>query len=462
MKKIIILSVLVACITVVSSMNLIQRRLHSIKDELLATQEEIDYDALFKHNQEDEVVIELQTEETTNVKKEVLDSSKYEAVFEDCNGELITVGAAMGESNLCLYPKSFGNIIGYNNKYDISGLREFLFEEKLLYGEKRYFAQLTIDAKLQNYCYDLLGKEAGSITIMKDTGELLAYASKSKAELDISSDETVFAYLMNLDKNQESEVLKGFENQYTNQFGRVFTYFSYIVNRAAPWRFTGNEIYHDIGLYRTEDGDIYNVGYEKYGDITEKDALLDTNIQTYFAILAQDAYFDFLVNHYGLNKTLSFELGEIENDINLSNCSDYEIATVGNGQSDRFTMSPLFMQVMFNSFMNDKNEVYKPFLINKVYSKDSNIELYVGHKEKVADGCAEVSGFVQEALLLIGKDIFKENLYAVTSIDERQSTLLVGIPETDFSICISLEDANKTTDDLIVMAKAIMNFIEQN
>lgn len=237
------------------------------------------------------------TEETyASLKRGIMydEVSSYgiEGDYVDRNGTLIFGNASAGTGGTAESPlnESYAYLLGYysaSEDYEYAyGLRGNLVDYTWLHlnsENKGATVTLTTDNDLQNYAYELLGDEEGSITVIdNDTGAILCLASHSTITYDVNDPDAFLS-----DTTEDAQYRRG-----TYEADPPGSTFKVVTAAAALEQAEENGYsddffsYYDTGTY-TAPGDtwaITNYGNAAYGQI-DLDTAMANSVNCYFANL---------------------------------------------------------------------------------------------------------------------------------------------------------------------------------
>lgn len=215
-----------------------------------------------------------------------------EGDYLDRNGNLIFGNAAAGTGGSAEAPmnESYAYLLGYyrtdeNTEYTY-GLRGSLMKYTWLHlnkDDKGATVTLTTDNDLQNYAYELLNGQEGSITVIdNDTGAILALASHSTIDYDVNDPDSFLS-----DTTADAQYRRGtFEADPPGSTFKVVTASAAV--EKAQQEGLGDDYfsYYDSGTY-TAPGDtwtIKNYADKAYGQI-DLDTAMANSVNCYFANL---------------------------------------------------------------------------------------------------------------------------------------------------------------------------------
>lgn len=299
-----------------------------------------------------------------------------EGMILDRNNDPITIASTPDTPAECTYPKAYGALVGYHSKkYGTSGLRK-LYEERILSGGTDGIGaelHLTTDNALQQFCYEQLGANVGSITVLdNENGEILAMVSRS-------------------DETEEFDV-----NDIDISFKRYKEKNEFFYNRAAlaqdppgsTWKIVtaatlldcgrGDYLYEDTGEYEG----IHNAGKAVYGTLNLQDALVKS-CNTYFAsagnLLGKEKLKE-KAEEFLVGETIELDFTSLHSGFDLEHYQREMVAQTAFGQGNT-VISPLQVGMILQAVVND-GIMLRPYLIQ--YIKDDGKVIQKGHREELS------------------------------------------------------------------------------
>jgi len=299
-----------------------------------------------------------------------------EGMILDRNSDPITAADMPDTPAECTYPEAYGALVGYRSKkYGTSGLRK-RYEEELLSGGADGIGaaiRLTTDNGLQQFCYEQLGANVGSITVLDNkNGEILAMVSRS--------DET-----------------EGFDvNEIDASFEKYKEKNEFFYNRAvlaqdppgSTWKMVtaaalldcgrGDYIYEDTGEYE----EIHNAGKAVYGTLNLQDALVKS-CNTYFAsagnLLGSESLKE-KAEKFLVGETIELDFTTLHSGFDLGNCQKKLVAQTAFGQGNT-VISPLQIGMILQAVVND-GVMLRPYLIQSI--EDDGRVIRKGRREELS------------------------------------------------------------------------------
>lgn len=383
-----------------------------------------------------------------------------EGSFLDRNNELITVGRGPGEAAECKYPEIYSSLIGYNsNIYGLSGLR-YWYADKLLKGGNDYIGasiKLTIDSQLQEHCYQLLGNNIGSITILdNDTGAVLAMANRSDAsiEYDVNS----------IDKNFETyaQINEFFYNRALLSQDPPGSTFKIVTSAALVDANEEGLEYYDEGVYK----EIKNAKDAVYGQIDLQTAFTNS-VNTYFAhagdVVGKDKLEE-IAESFLLGQETALDFGVLNSYIGLEECSDYELVSTAFGQGN-LMVSPLNVALLIQPVAAGGN-IYKPYMVDQII--DDGITKTVSSKEVISTIperiLSKLKELTHEAALSYGFDeetfgiVYAKTGTAEVSGADYNHIYLIFATE-NYTGVISYDRSYQSSHALIERAQSILRYL---
>jgi hypothetical protein len=140
--------------------------------------------------------------------------------------------------------------------------------------------------------------------------------------------------------------------------------------------------------------------------------------------------------------------------LDVNNVTDDDFKKIAIGESKRLLMSPLYMNMVFSSFIN-QGCVYVPYITKKLYVNDFIIYHQVSSSE-LARG-EKVSSFLNSHLKKKGDEMFgNDDIHALMCSNEEHTTLLFGVPN-GYTVSISLQTPFKEKE-LLKIANTILKY----
>lgn len=385
----------------------------------------------------------------------------------DRNGNLIMGNASPGSRATAAYPEnySYAYLLGYysvsGNKENTYGLRGNLKDYSLFHLDKNNkgaTTYLTTDNELQDFCWNLLDQQEGSITVIDNkTGAIRALASQSTIQYDVNDMNSLL-----LSTEEGSQYRRGtFE---TDPPGSTFK----IVTAAAALTKQEKENlddswfdFNDTGSYYAGDSDfeITNYNHIAYGQIGLETAM-NKSVNCYFANLGLRVGAEQL-----LETAKKFKLGQsikipflctIRSSIDIDENDPDTIAQTSFGQG-KTQITPLQITMISQAIANN-GKMMQPYIVDSIQS--GKIPLYHHFTYPISNTMSEEVNQKLKAILhstAVGYGI-SENygmVYAKTGTAEcandRIHTYITGFTD-DASFCISM---NNGTLSSILAPKAI-------
>lgn len=382
--------------------------------------------------------------------------STIEGNIIDRNRRIITEAKKVGEVSYCLYPIVYSNIVGYESKmYGASGLR-YRYRKELYKKNKNGKGcniMLTTDTELQKYAYELLGKNVGSIIVLKNkTGEILAMASRNSSEIEFNVN------IINKNYEKYANIPNFFYNNAV--FGSDAPGSTFKIVTATALIDSGHEdyIYNDYGNYRG----IRNVGRVAYGEIGVQKAL-SVSSNTYFAKVATDIIggkkLSETMSKYMLGKELKLDFTTLKSTKDFNTFDNNEVAMIGFGQG-RQTTTPLNIAMALSANVND-GKMMKPYLIKSIDNNTTKPEVLsvVSSKntaqkvKKLLNGVAEYYG--------LGGEYYAKTGTAQIGKGEYNHIYLVAA-NNEYTVAISLNATKQTSGSLVPISKNLFNYLLKN
>lgn len=345
----------------------------------------------------------------------------------DINGEILAYSQKDGNSQKRIY--NYGekilHPIGYfNEKYGMSGieasmdkyLREprglvgnilkiFNYDSKLLGND----IKLTLNKDIQEYAYDILGDNKGSIVVMNPkTGEI--YSMVSKPSFNPNYINEIWEDIIN---DQDAP----FYNRSINGMYPPGSTFKVLTAAASIENIDGilKRRFLDNGFISFNKREkLYNQNERAYGNIDFKSAFINSSNVVFGNLaleLGNDLFKDYVEKFY-FNRDLKVEGFDIsksyfpdldENEIGL-------IAQSGIGQGDVLA-TPIIMGMIVNAVVNN-GILRKPYIISEILNFKSNI--LRKNKPQILSRVMESS--TSAILKKYMKDVVSKNLYNIEEL----------------------------------------------
>lgn len=405
---------------------------------------------------------------------EAISSYVVEGDIVDRNGTVVMGNASAGEAATAGYPEneSYAYLLGYytvnsgvENSY---GLRGNLKDYSLFHldsNNKGATVQLTTDTGLQDYAYELLNGQEGSITVIdNDTGAILALASHSTITYDVNDMEG----FLNSDVEGAQYRRGTYENDPPGSTFKMITAAAALTKQEDEGFDDSYFNYYDTGSYLPEGSDwtITNYGNYSYGDIDLTKAM-ESSVNCYFANLGIQVGQEYLQNtaeafKIGTDIEIPF-LTTLTSSFSFSDNEPVTIAQTSYGQGDT-EITPVHLALIAQAIAND-GVMMSPYIVS--YITDGTVPLYK-HIDRKLGTCIDetVDSKLKEVLhataLGYGLDEYNYGMvYAKTGTAEcandRIHTYLVGFTE-NASFCISLNNSD-ISYSLYPIAQNLVSYI---
>ncbi len=289
----------------------------------------------------------------------------------DSSGEYITSAGKKGESSYCHLPYEYGFLVGYDLQ-DIGsfGLKKHYYDYLVnyTYDNKGASLKLTTNNDVQKFCYDLLGDNEGSITVIEnDTGKIIALASRAEIPLDIN--------------NITEESLEKY-NSYTDfwmthgvsEYYAPGSTFKMITTAAALENGLGDKVVIDEGYYVIEGETITNFNSTVYGELDLKSAF-EVSSNSYFMQLGIDIGAQKLeetANKFLIGEQILLDFALVNSYINIDENSQIETAVTAFGQG-KTQMTPIHLAMIAQSIENN-SVMMKPYIVDEIILGDEVIQ----------------------------------------------------------------------------------------
>lgn len=381
----------------------------------------------------------------------------------DVDGNPITVAEEKGVPAKCLYPECYSSIVGYRSKiYGTSGLRE-RYKDILLHGgkdKKGANLVLTINNQFQQYCYDLLEENVGSITVYENyAGNIRAMVSRGDSNIEYNVNE--------IDKNfQTYQNIDGFfYNRAVLAQDAPGSTFKMITAAALLENGKENYIYKDAGEYLG----IHNAGRAAYGTLNLTNAMIHSS-NTYFAsagnLLGGAKLYETGKKFY-LGEEIPLDFTTLKSNFDLEYYQEKLVAQTAFGQG-KTQISPLQIGMILQSIVG-YGSMTEPYMVAAI-EDDGKIDQFIDPKRISGDTMSEASaGKLREVLhqtaLSYGLGEEYGTIYAKTGTVQFENknyhhTYLVFASE-DYTGVISMDQSKGTSHDLVKIAKAILEYLKK-
>lgn len=347
----------------------------------------------------------------------------------DINGEILAYSQKNGNSQKRIYNygEKFLHPIGYfDEKYGMSGIEsnmdEYLREPRGLIGNLSKFLKndsqllgsdikLTLNKNIQEYAYDILGDNKGSIVVMNPkTGEI--YSMVSKPSFDPNYIDEIWEDIIN-----DSDA--PFYNRSINGRYPPGSTFKVLTAAASIENIEGilERRFLDNGfIYFNDNERLYNQNERVYGEVDFKNAFINSS-NVVFGNLAMELGNNLLreyVEKFYFNKELSLEGFNTSKSYfpNLKNSEVGLIAQSGIGQGD-VLVTPIIMGMVVNAVVND-GILTEPYIISEILNLKSNI--LKKNKPQILSKVMKSS--TAEILKNYMKEVVDKNLYNVGDFSE--------------------------------------------
>lgn len=376
----------------------------------------------------------------------------------DQNGNIIMGYASSGTPASANSPEneSYAYLLGYytvdSNVENTYGLRGNLKDYSLFHldsDNKGATVQLTTDNGLQDYAYELLNGQEGSITVIdNDTGAILALASHSTITYDVNDMES----FLNSDVEGAQYRRGTYENDPPGSTFKMITAAAALTKQEDEGFDDSYFNFTDTGTYLPEGSDwtIHNYNDYAYGDIGLTEAM-ENSVNCYFADLGIRVGQEYLTN-----AAEAFKIGEdieipflttLHSSFSFSDDQPVTISQTSYGQGDT-QITPVHLAMIAQAIAND-GVMMSPYIVSNI--TDGKLPLYKHFDSKLGTCITEtvdekLKDVLHAAALKYGLDEYNYGMvYAKTGTAEcandRIHTYLVGFTE-DASFCISLNDSD--------------------
>lgn len=395
----------------------------------------------------------------------------------DRNGNTIMGNATSGSGSYASYPEneSYAYLLGYysvnSGKENTYGLRGNLKDYSLFHldsNNKGATVKLTTINRLQDYAYELLNGQEGSITVIDNsTGSILALASHSTITYDVNDVNSLL-----LSDVEGSQYRRGtYENDPPGSTFKIITAAAALEKQQDEGLDDSFFDYYDTGTYLPAGSDWTITNYESaaYGQV-DLETAMNKSINCYFADLGVRIGAD------QLSKTAkAFMLGtDIEIpflttlhssfDVDSSNNDAVAQTAFGQGNTE---ITPVHLALIAQAVAND-GVMMSPYVVSGIYD-GNNLPLYKHRDKKLSDAldssiCDKLKTILHSTAEGYGLDEYTYGMvYAKTGTAEcsngRIHTYIVGFTE-NASFCISLNNSDHSYN-LYPLAQQLVSQINE-
>ncbi|WP_229771178.1 MULTISPECIES: peptidoglycan D,D-transpeptidase FtsI family protein [Anaerococcus] len=315
----------------------------------------------------------------------------------DRNGELLVYSERDEKGNSQrIYTNPFVNstFTGYNSvKYGKSGLEKTYNKELLNISDQATSKirdmveqsgignnlNLTIDQRIQEISYEVLGNNIGSIVVMDPrNGEVLALVSKPSYNPN-----TIEGDWENLVQSNNAPLL----NRTSQGIYRPGSTMK-IVTADAILDSQIDTSFNDTGKVTIQGYDIKNYGGYSYGSINLRSAFLNS-VNTYFASKTDELgknFYKEVTERYMFNRDYKFDLEKINSKIPYEELNQVDLAMTGFGYG-KTQVTPLHMAMIASAIANN-GKMMQPRLVNNVVDKDGK-EIKKSESEVLSQATSE-------------------------------------------------------------------------
>lgn len=395
----------------------------------------------------------------------------------DSSGNLIIGNASPGTSAYAASPMdySYAWLLGYysvdSGRENAYGLRGNLKDDSLFYLDsqnKGATTTLTTDNGLQNYAFQMLNGEEGSVIVLDNkTGAIKCLASQSTIDYDVNDTNT----LLNTDVDGAQYRRGTYEVDPPGSTFKVVTATAALKKQEDEKLDDSFFAYDDNGTYVPAGSDftITNYGNKSYGSLTLETAL-NHSVNTYFANLGvkvggkliQETASSFMI---GKKVEIPF-LGTITSRIDdLSTADDAEVAQSAFGQGHT-QVTPMNMAMIAQAIAND-GKMMSPYIVSDISS--GKMPLYHAFTHQLSTCMDDTVNTKLKAIMhttAVGYGLNEQQygmVYAKTGTaecaDGRIHTYIIGCTEK-YSFCISMNNSDTSTT-LWSSAQQLVKYMNQ-
>lgn len=405
-----------------------------------------------------------------SLQRQFIEAHTIEGGIFDRSGYTITKATKPGVPAVVTHNEAYSYLVGYNSPmYSKSGLRD-TYSEYLFNGGKDDVGaelKLTIDSALQEFAYELLGKEEGSISIINSkTGEILALASRSAKTTGLN--------VNSLNKDTFNSYLS-YDSFFVNRATmaqdppgstfKVITAASMLENKMSKYTFVDNGEF-DVSGFK-----IHNYGKHSYGK-TDLQKALNTSQNTYFASAGLElggAKLQATAERFMFNKPIELDFCTLKSNFSLNGNNDSKGIVQNAFGQGTVIVSPLHMAMVMQGVMND-GIMLKPYVVETITNdrkiilegKREELSKVLDHKnakqlKELLHETAEGYGFDKKTYgYVIAKTGTAET--AKKGVVHKYLVLGVEINDNEYAICI--DNANITSNhDLKNKASELLKYL---
>lgn len=396
-----------------------------------------------------------------------------EGDYTDRNGDQIMTCMAPGEMAVAQYPQnySYAYLLGYysvsGTKENMYGLRGSLKDYTLFHldqNNRGATVHLTTDTGLQNYCWQLLGDQEGSIIVLdNDTGAILALASNSQVAYDVNDVNTLLGSDV-----EGSQYRRGtFETDPPGSTFKIVTAVAALTKQKEEGLDDSWFDFTDYGSYYAEGSDfkITNWADISYGQISLEKAM-NSSVNTYFADLGvrtgkeklEETAEKFLI---GKDIEIPF-LTTIHSSMNIGD-QQIELAQASFGQG-KTQITPMQIAMITQSVANN-GHMMQPYIVSSI--GDGMLPLYKAFSHRLsttmdADVNEKLKQILHSTAVGYGFDEYTYgNVYAKTGtaecINDRIHTYITGFTD-EYTFVVSYNDSSISTVN-IPTAKSLVQYL---
>ncbi|MCI5723233.1 MAG: hypothetical protein MR283_04420 [Erysipelotrichaceae bacterium] len=405
---------------------------------------------------------------------DAIKSYAIEGTIIDRDGNAILANASSNHPASVSYPQnySYAWLLGYysinEHRQNSYGLRGNLSDYLLYHLDQNNHGatvQLTTNTDLQNFAYDLLNDQEGSITVIDNlTGDILCLASQSTVEFNVNDPDSML-----LSDIPGSQYRRGtFE---TDPPGSTFK----VVTAAAALTMQDEEnlddsffIYNDTGTYTPPGSDfvITNFQNEVFGTIDMNTALAKS-CNAYFADLGVRIgaeRLEKMMDAFMVGKDINIPfLDTIHSSYNIGKDDNAEIAQTAFGQGNT-TITPLHIAMIAQAIANN-GDMLQPNIVKKIYS--DTYTYYTSKKKSLSQPidnniADKLKTYMHSAALEYGLDEYNYGMvYAKTGTaecaDDRIHSYVMGFTDR-YSFCVSANN-NIGSGQLYGTTQRLVNYL---
>lgn len=332
-----------------------------------------------------------------------LRKSALEGAIVDRNGLAITQLATTSETmGAVTHDYAYSFLLGYNTTtYGARGLRDtfgtYLYET-LDQDSRGATLQLSLDSRLQAFCYDeiLAGEEGSVIVLDNKTGAVLAMTSASTVPYSLNELSDFLQESVAVDGSQLDRA-----TQVLDPPGSVFKVITATAALEMPLA-EASYVYNDTGAYAiSDDVSIYNASHAVYGTLDLQQALSYSS-NVYFSYLTESVGYeqmDVTAQSFLLGTDIVLDFATLHSNWTVDNTDPVAYVPCGFGQGSTLvspTQMCMWMQAIANGGL-----LCLPHVVDSATSEE--VCVYQGQVETLQIMSAETAETMKNLLYNVGE-----------------------------------------------------------